>query len=87
MIPVQKTGALVIPQGATFEIQDKRYVYKVVDGKAQSALVQVTRVREFIVDEGLAPGDVIVAEGVGLLREGTPIKAKTAQASTTTTEN
>ena len=88
--PVQKTGALVIPQGATFEIQDKRYVYKVVDGKAQSALVQVTRVnggREFIVDEGLSPGDVIVAEGVGLLREGTPIKAKTAQASTTTTEN
>ena len=90
VIPVQKTGALVIPQGATFEIQDKRYVYKVVDGKAQSALVQVTRVnggREFIVDEGLTPGDVIVAEGVGLLREGTPIKAKTAQASTTTTEN
>ena len=87
MIPVQKTGALVIPQGATFEIQDKRYVYKVVDGKAQSALVQVNGGREFIVDEGLAPGDVIVAEGVGLLREGTPIKAKTAQASTTTTEN
>ena len=90
VIPVQKTGALVIPQGATFEIQDKRYVYKVVDGKAQSSQVQVTRVnggREFIVDEGLSPGDVIVAEGVGLLREGTPIKAKTAQASTTTTEN
>ena len=90
VIPVHKTGALVIPQGAIFEIQDKRYVYKVVDGKAQSALVQVTRVnggREFIVDEGLAPGDVIVAEGGGLLREGTPIKAKTAQASTTTTEN
>ena len=90
VIPVQKTGALVIPQGATFEIQDKRYVYKVVDGKAQSSQVQVTRVnggREFIVDEGLSPGDVIVAEGVGLLREGTPIKAKTAQASTPTTEN
>ena len=85
IVPVQKTGALTIPQAATFEIQDKRYVYKVVDGKAQSSQVQVTRVnggQEFIVDEGLAPGDVIVAEGVGLLREGTPIKAKT-----TTTEN
>lgn len=57
-------------------------MYKVVDGKAQSSPVQVTRVnggREFIVDEGLAPGDVIVAEGVGLLREGTPVKAKAAQ--------
>ena len=82
IVPVQKTGALTIPQVATFEIQDKRYVYKVVDGKAQSSPVQVTRVnggREFIVDEGLAPGDVIVAEGVGLLREGTPVKAKAAQ--------
>ena len=82
IVPVQKTGALTIPQAATFEIQDKRYVYKVVDGKAQSNPVQVTRVnggREFIVDEGLVPGDVIVAEGVGLLREGTPVKAKAAQ--------
>ena len=82
IVPVQKTGALTIPQAATFEIQDKRYVYKVVDGKAQSSPVQVTRVnggREFIVDEGLVPGDVIVAEGVGLLREGTPVKAKAAQ--------
>ena len=82
IVPVQKTAALTIPQAATFEIQDKRYVYKVVDGKAQSSQVQVTRVnggREFIVDEGLAPGDVIVAEGVGLLREGTPVKAKAAQ--------
>ena len=82
-------GNVVIPQAATFEIQDKRYVYKVVDGKAQSALIQVTRVnggREFIVDEGLVSGDVIVAEGAGLLREGTPIQAKTAQTTTTTTE-
>lgn len=84
VIPVEKTGALVIPQGATFEIQDKRFVYKVVDGKAQSAPVQVTRVdggTEFIVDEGLAAGDVIVAEGVGLLREGAPITPKTAPAA------
>lgn len=82
MFLFKKTAALTIPQAATFEIQDKRYVYKVVDGKAQSSQVQVTRVnggREFIVDEGLAPGDVIVAEGVGLLREGTPVKAKAAQ--------
>lgn len=84
VIPTEKSGALVIPQAATYEIQDKRYVYKVVDGKAQSAPVQVTNVnggKEFIVDEGLATGDVIVVEGVGLLREGTPIQAKTASAA------
>lgn len=86
IIPVHRTEALVIPQAATFEIQDKRYAYKIVDGKAQSVQVQVTSVnggQEFIVDEGLNPGDVIVAEGVGLLREGTPIKAKAATAATT----
>ena len=31
---------------------------------------------EYIVRSGLTPGEVIVAEGVGLLREGTPIVAK-----------
>ena len=79
ILPVAKTGTLVIPQITTFEIQDKVYVYKVVDGKATSAPVSVTRVnggQEYIVDEGLKEGDVIVAEGVGLLREGTPIKVK-----------
>lgn len=79
LVPVEKKGSLVIPQAATFEIQDKVYVYKVIDGKAQSAPVSVTRVnggQEYIINEGLNEGDVIVAEGVGLLREGTPIKVK-----------
>ena len=77
IVPTEKAGALVIPQAATFEVQDKVFAYKVVDGKAQSAPVQVTRVnggQEYIVESGLQPGDVIVAEGVGLLREGTEIK-------------
>jgi len=79
ILPVTMKGSLVIPQATTFEIQDITYVYKVVDGKAQSAPVSVTRVnggQEYIVNDGLKEGDVIVAEGVGLLREGTPIKVK-----------
>ena len=70
---------MVIPQATTFEIQDITYVYKVVDDKAQSAPVSVTRVnggQEYIVNDGLKEGDIIVAEGVGLLREGTPVKVK-----------
>ena len=53
---------------------------KVVDGKAQSVPVQVTRVnggQEYIVESGLKVGDTIVAEGVGLLREGTSVQPKT----------
>ena len=70
---------LVIPQAAAFEVQDQAYVYKVVDGKASASPVKVTRVdggQEYIVEQGLQSGELIVAEGVGLLREGTPIKAK-----------
>lgn len=79
VIPVRKENCIVIPQAATYELQDKVYAYKVVDGKAESAPIQVTRVnggQEYIVESGLKVGDVIVAEGVGLLREGTPIKTK-----------
>lgn len=79
VIPSERHDCLVIPQTATFEIQDKVFVYMVVDGKAQSAPVSVSRVnggREYVVNEGLKAGDVIVSEGVGLLREGTPIQVK-----------
>lgn len=65
----------MVPQVATFELQDKVYVYKIVDGKASSVMIDVEKInngREYIVKSGLVPGDVIVAEGVGLLREGTP---------------
>lgn len=79
IVPLKKEDCIVIPQAATYELQDKVFVYKVVDGKAQSAPVQVTRVnggQEYIVENGLQVGDVIVVEGVGLLREGTPVVAK-----------
>lgn len=79
IIPEKRTGCISIPQSTTFELQDKVFVYKVVDGKAQSTPVRVTRVnggKEYIVDSGLSENDVIVAEGVGLLHEGTPINVK-----------
>lgn len=79
VIPVIRNGCMVIPQGATYDLQDKTYVYKVVEGKAQSVPVSVTRInggKEYIVEAGLEEGDVIVAEGVGLLHEGTPVKIK-----------
>ena len=70
---------IVIPRSATFEVQDKVYVYKVVDGKASSSPIEVRKGgngREYIVESGLTPGELIEAEGVGLLREGTPIRIK-----------
>ena len=77
-IPYERKDCIVIPQEATFEIQDKIFTYKVVDGKATATQIKVFKVndgKEYIVEGGLQVGDVIVAKGAGLLREGTPIAA------------
>lgn len=77
VLPYTKNDVLVVPQEATFEIQDKVYVYKVnADGKAESAQVAVFPLnngQEYIVESGLQEGDVIVAEGAGLIQENTQI--------------
>ncbi|MEG0499763.1 MAG: efflux RND transporter periplasmic adaptor subunit, partial [Rikenellaceae bacterium] len=90
VVPYQKNGCIVIPQAATFEIQDKIYVYKVIDGKAEATQVTAFRINngtEYIIESGLSVGDVIVAEGVGLVRDGSAIKVAsevTEQKDTTT---
>ncbi len=84
ILPTVYRDCIVVPQRATFEVQDKVYVYKVVDGAATSQMIDVEKIsdgKEYIVRSGLTPGDVIVAEGVGLMREGTPVVAKGSQAS------
>lgn len=89
VLPAIFHDCIVVPQNATFEIQDKVYVYKVVDGKAVSSMIDVEKIsngREYIVKSGLTSGETIVAEGVGLLREGTPIVAKQAPTARPNTE-
>lgn len=84
VLPRTYENCIVVPQNATFELQDKVYVYKLVDGKASSAMIEVDKIsngREYIVAAGLVPGDVIIAEGVGLMREGTPVVPKAAAAA------
>lgn len=73
VIPHVKTGCIIIPQIATFDIQNKTYVYKVVENKTQSVAIEVFPInngKEYIVEAGLKPGDVIIAEGVGFLSDG-----------------
>lgn len=76
LVSSEKTDCIVIPQTAAYEIQNRTFVYKVVDGHAVSASVEVEDIgngREYIVLSGLKAGDKIVTEGAGLLREGTEI--------------
>lgn len=79
IVPVERKGCIVVPKTVTFELQDKSFVYKIVDGKAAATPVVLTTLndgRECIIEEGLKTGDIIIAEGVGLLRDGAPVKAK-----------
>ena len=81
--PYEKKGCIVIPQTATYELQDKVFVYKVVDGKTKSAQITVFGIndgKEYIVESGLETGDVIIAEGAGLLRDGVSVNQITADA-------
>ena len=77
VVPTTYKNCIVIPQEATVQLQDKTVVYKVVDGKAVSALITVAGIndgREYVVLDGLEVGDEIVSTGAGLLREGTQVK-------------
>lgn len=91
LIPKTYQDVILIPQEATYELQDKIFVYKVVDGITKNTQIQVlpqSDGKQYIVVEGLQTGDVIVSSGAGLLRNDMKItpKAQTAteaaQAST-----
>lgn len=82
LIPTVRKNCIVIPQTATYELQNRVFVYKVVEGKAKSAPVEVFKLNngtEYIVESGLNSGDVVIAEGAGLVREGTIIESQTTQ--------
>jgi membrane fusion protein (multidrug efflux system) len=79
IIPTTLKDAIIIPQAATYELQDRVFVYKVIDGKASATEIRVSQQNngvEYIVEEGLEVGDIIIAEGAGLVKEGTVIKSK-----------
>ena len=70
-----EADCIVIPCIATFELQDKVFVYMPVDGKAKAQMISVSRYdgTHYIVREGLREGDTIISEGVAMLREGAAI--------------
>ena len=79
ILPHRQEGCVVIPQHATYEVQDKVYAYKVENGVAKAKIISVFEIsngKEFIVQSGLMEGDTIVVEGIGILRDGAKIKIK-----------
>ncbi len=79
-IPTLIDSALVIPQSATYELQDKRLVYLLGDSnKVVSVAITTTPTDDgkfFIVNSGLKAGDRIVLEGLISLRDNVQIIPK-----------
>lgn len=79
IVPFKLEKTILIPQAATYELQDKVFAYKVSGGKAVSTLLSVEKLNDgnnYIVRSGLQVGDTIVSEGVGLLQDGMDIAVK-----------
>ncbi len=84
LIPQPSQDLIIIPQRATYELQDLKYVYVVGDSsKAVSRSIKVSPVddgQNYIVTEGLKVGDEIVTEGVGtVVKAGVVVQPKGAQ--------
>lgn len=78
-VPYHLKNAIVIPQEATFEVQDRYFVHKVVDGVIHTTEIKVFPYNDgqtYAVSDGLIPGDVIIAEGAGLLEDAMKVKVK-----------
>ncbi|MBF6609990.1 MAG: efflux RND transporter periplasmic adaptor subunit [Chryseobacterium sp.] len=75
-IPIAYDNVLVLPESATYEQQGLVYIYKVEQDTARSAVISVEdRVNNMVViKEGVSKGEVVVAEGVGTLKPGMPVK-------------
>lgn len=73
ILPYSYGGAIVIPASSTFELQDKVFVFLVKDGKAVSRQVEVFLTddgKNYVVKTGLDEGDIIITEGIGMVRDG-----------------
>jgi membrane fusion protein, multidrug efflux system len=76
-VPVTFNNALLVPQRATYELQGKRFVYRVDAGKVISAEITTLPAaagQYFVVTDGLKPGDTIVYEAGTPIPDGTTIK-------------
>ena len=85
MVPYVAKDALIIPQSATVEVQDQKFVYVVgKDNKVKYTVVQVANVNDgtnYLVTAGLKAGDRIVVEGVTKLQDGMEITPITEEQS------
>ena len=81
IIPYHMENALVVPQKATTEIQEKKFVFLQQPDNTvkmnEITILNIDNGQEYVVTSGLKQGDLIVIENVGTLKDGQTIKPTT----------
>ncbi len=75
-IPKQYNDAIVLPESGTFEQQGITYAFKIESDTAKLTIIEVSdRIDNLVlVKSGLKKGDIVAANGVGNLKNNTPVK-------------
>ena len=71
-LPIEQKDVVLVPQNAIFELQGKQFIYVVgKDNKVKSQIIKTSGTSDlnFIVNDGLNIGDVIVVEGASKLKD------------------
>ena len=77
----ERPSALLIPQRAVLELQGRNFVWVVDDANKVSQRKVTVGARlgsDWVIDEGLKPGDRIVVEGLQKVRDGATVQPSTA---------
>jgi len=82
----EKQEALVVPEQAIVPQGDEWFVFRVVDGKAQRAKVEIGQRRDGKAEvmKGLRDGDVVVTAGQLKIRDGVPVQVAAVQSAPAT---
>ena len=81
-LPIETKNAIQVPQNAVFDMQGKQMIYVVnKDNTVKSKIIKTSATAglNFIVAEGLEPGEVVVVEGASKLKDGMKIVPQQAQ--------
>ncbi len=83
MLPMRNNQALLVPQKATYEIQDKKFVYLLTDSSTVASteitIASLDDGKNYMVQSGVKAGDRIVSEGVTTLKDGIKIRVAGAE--------
>ena len=75
------SGMVLVPQVATVDLQDKLFVFVLQPGnKVRKQVISVSGKsgQNYIVTDGIRPGETIVTAGIDKLKDGAPIKPMAA---------